>query len=86
MSFPLQENLEVHTDANGSKIRCTKCFYVYCGADQNWRKVALIRHFPATNASPLMKDFVNRLLLQQLFCPSCGALLDTRTIEKTEIG
>jgi acetone carboxylase gamma subunit len=86
MNFPLQENLEVDTNAGGSKIRCSKCFYVYCEVGEDWRKVAVVRHLPATSASPLMKDFADRLLLQQLFCPSCGALLDTRTVEKTEIG
>jgi hypothetical protein len=86
MNFPLQENLEVDTDASGSQIRCAKCFYVYCEFGEDWRKVAVVRHSPPTRASPLMKDFADRLLLQQLFCPSCGALLDTRTVEKTEIG
>ena len=84
MNFPLQENLEVDTNAGGSKIRCTKCFYVYCEVGKDWRKVAVIRHFPPTKASPLMRDFVDRLLLEQLFCPSCGVLLETRTVEKTE--
>jgi acetone carboxylase gamma subunit len=86
MNFPLQENLEVDTNAGGSQIRCTKCFYVYCEFGEDWRKVAVVRHSLATSASPLMKDFADRLLLQQLFCPSCGALLDTRMVEKTEIG
>lgn len=86
MSFPLQENLEVDKDTNGSKIRCSKCFYVYCEIGEDWRKVAVVRHLPATRASPLMQDFADRLLLQQLFCPSCAALLDTRMVEKTEIG
>jgi len=86
MTFPLQENLEVDPSAGGSKIRCSKCFYVYCEFGEDWRKVAVVRHLPATRASPLMSDFTDRLLLQQMFCPSCGALLDTRTVEKTEIG
>ena len=86
MNFPLQENLEVETNSSGSKIRCSKCCYVYCEFGADWRKVAIVRHSPPTRASPLMKDFTDRLLLQQLFCPSCGALLDTRMVEKTEIG
>lgn len=86
MIFPLQENLEVDTNAGGSKIRCSKCFYVYCEVGEDWRKAAIVRHSPPTRATPLMKDFADRLLLQQLFCPSCAALLDTSMVEKTEIG
>jgi len=86
MNFPLQENLEVETNASGSKIRCSKCCYVYCEFGEDWGKVAVVRHSPPTTASPLMKDFADRLLLQQLFCPSCAALLDTRMVDKPEIG
>lgn len=85
MTFPLQENLQVDTSEGTSKIRCSKCLYVYCEFGEDWRKVAVVRHSAPTKASPLMKDFADRLLLQQMFCPSCGALLDTRTVEKTEI-
>jgi len=86
MNFPLQENLEVETNASGSKIRCSKCCYVYCEFGEDSRKVAVVRYSPPTTASPLMKDFTDRLLLQQLFCPSCAALLDTRMVDKPEIG
>ena len=85
MRFPLQENLEVSTDANGSQIRCSKCSHVYCQVGDDWRRVARVRHFPPTKAGPLMKDFMERLLLEQFYCPSCGALLETRMVEKTEI-
>ncbi len=85
MSSPLQENLEVDTNAGASKIRCSKCFYVYCEVGKDWRRVALVRHFVATKAGPLMKDFVDRLVLEQSCCPSCGVLLETRMVEKTEI-
>jgi hypothetical protein len=33
-----------------------------------------------------MKDFMDRLVLEQSCCPSCGVLLETRMIEKTELG
>ena len=85
MNFPLQENLETATNAGGSKIRCSKCLYVYCEVGEDWRKIAVVKRFPPTRASPLMKDFVDRLLLEQSYCPSCGALLETRMIEKTEL-
>lgn len=86
MNFPLQENLEVDTNAGGSKIRCSKCFYVYCEVGEDWRRVARVRHFVATKAGPLMKDFMDRLVLEQSSCPSCGVLLETRMVEKTVIG
>jgi hypothetical protein len=82
MKHPLQENLEVSTGFAGSDVCCTQCSHVYCREGEDWRKAAMIRTFPATKVGPLMHDFVEKLRLEQLFCPSCGVLLESRMIEK----
>jgi acetone carboxylase gamma subunit len=82
MKHPLRENLEVFTEVAGSVVRCTQCSHVFCREGQDWRDAATVRSFPATKVSPLMHDFVERLRLEQLFCPSCGVLLESRMIEK----
>ena len=51
MNFPLQENLETATNAGGSKIRCSKCLYVYCEVGEDWRKTAVVKRFPPTSES-----------------------------------
>jgi acetone carboxylase gamma subunit len=83
MKHPLQENLEVFTGAASSYVRCTQCLHVFCREGEDWRKAAAIRSFPATKVSPLMREFAGRLLLEQLFCPSCGVLLESNMIEKS---
>ena len=82
MKHPLRENLEVFTGIAGSDVRCTLCSHVFCREGADWREAAAIRTFPATKVSPLMREFAERLLLDQLFCPSCGVLLESRMVEK----
>jgi acetone carboxylase gamma subunit len=81
MTFPVQENLEVDTTGATFKVRCTQCLHVYCDFGDDWRNTALVTYSAATKATPLMKDFADRLLMEQLFCPSCGALLETKMVE-----
>ena len=82
MKHPLQENLEVVIGTASADVRCTQCLHVFCREGEDWRKTASAKKFPATKVSPLMREFAERLLLEQLFCPSCGALLESRMIEK----
>jgi hypothetical protein len=82
MKHPLRENLEVFNGAAGFEVRCTQCSHVFCRDGEDWRSAASVRSFPATKVSPLMQDFVEKLRLEQLFCPSRGVLLDSRMIEK----
>lgn len=82
MNHPLRENLEVFVDPSGEWIRCTKCSHVFCQAEGDWKKAAKVRLLPPTHAGPLMKDLVGQFLLEQLYCPSCGALLNTDIVEE----
>ncbi|MGH7825571.1 MAG: acetone carboxylase subunit gamma [Candidatus Binatia bacterium] len=82
MKHPLQENLEIFSGEAGSHIRCTQCSHVFCRHGEDWRQSAAVRSFPATRVNPLMSDFAEKLSLEQLFCPSCGSLLDSRMVGK----
>lgn len=84
MSQPLRENLEVHTDGSGTWIRCTKCLHVLCCASEDWRKACGVTLLPPTKAGPLLKYLLGQFLLEQLCCPSCGALLNTDLVEVQE--
>jgi len=81
VNHPLRENLEVYSDDTGTWIRCTKCLHVLCPSKEDWRKACKVSHSEPTKASPLMTDLVGQFLLEQIFCPSCGALMDTDIVE-----
>ncbi len=82
MSHPLRENLEVFSDNDGLWIRCTRCLGVLCAASEDWRAACKRRLLPPTKAGPLMKELVGHFLLEQLYCPSCGVLLNTDLVEE----
>ena len=84
MRHPLRENIEV-ANANGTDwICCVRCHFKYCRADQNWREFCKIRLLPAHNAGHLMFLLDGQYLLQQFYCPSCAALIDTGFIENEQ--
>jgi len=82
MSHPLRENLEIHSSEGVEWIRCSRCRHNHCRADQDWRQFCKVRFMAPTKAGPLMETLVGQYLLQQLYCPSCGVLLDTHLVEE----
>jgi len=86
MKHPLRENLEVYTDTGGTWIRCTRCSHILCQAHEDWKEVCRRRLLPPTKAGPLMTDLLGLFLLEQLYCPSCGALLHTDMVEEKNDG
>lgn len=84
MIHPLRENLEVHTDSGEAEIRCVKCSFVLAPLDGDWREATRKKLFPPTKAGPLMTELIGQYLLEQLFCPSCGALLETNVVESDD--
>lgn len=83
---PLRENLEVCKDKDGDRVRCIKCLYILCRVGEDWKKACGLRHLIPTKAGPLMKELKGSFLLEQLFCPSCGILLDTQVVEERNDG
>jgi Zn finger protein HypA/HybF involved in hydrogenase expression len=86
MIHPLRENLEIHTDGSEAQIRCAKCSFVLARSDGDWRKASKRKLLPPTKAGPLMDELVGQYLLEQLYCPTCGALFDTRVVEAQREG
>jgi hypothetical protein len=82
MNHPLRKNLEVCSDQAREWIRCTRCLRVLCLSDENWRDVCLRRLAPPTHAGPLMQELVGHFALEQLYCPGCGALINTELLEE----
>ena len=83
MSYPIRENLEVVSDYAGKWIRCSRCSHVFCRLGEDWKKRCKRRTFPPTKAGLLMNNLVGTYLLEKLYCPSCGALLDSDMVEET---
>ena len=81
MSHPLRENLQIVSENGADSIRCSRCQYRYCRADQDWREASTIRLSTPVQAGPLFADLEGSYLLRQLFCPSCAALVETDFIE-----
>ena len=86
MSHPLRENLELADGADADWIRCSRCQFQYCRADQDWREFCKIRLLPPGNAGGLMAILDDTHRMRQFYCPSCGALIDTDFVEKKQSG
>lgn len=84
MNYPLREYLEVTTDSTGSWIRCAKCLRPLCRLGEDWTSSCRKGSFPPTKAGPRMSVLLGRYLLQKLYCPSCGALFDSRMVEQRD--
>jgi acetone carboxylase gamma subunit len=84
MSYPLRENLEIVDGTDSAWIRCGKCQFQYCRANQDWREFCKIRLLPPANAGSLIAILDGDYLLRQFYCPSCAALLDTDFVEKKQ--
>jgi len=84
MSHPLRESLEICTGDGGEWVRCSRCRHIHCRADQDWRKFCKTRLLPPAKAGQLMDTLAGQYLLRQLYCPSCGVLLDTDLVEEKE--
>ena len=81
MKHPLRENLEVEDVGGTSWIQCARCGERHCKADQDWRTFCKVQLRPATSAGKLMADLTGQYLLRQVYCPSCGVLLETDFVE-----
>jgi len=84
MNHPLREHLEIYAGDDGEWIRCSRCQHIHCRADQDWRKFCKTRLQPPTKAGQLMDTLTGQYLLRQIYCPSCGVLLDTDLVEENE--
>jgi len=82
MSHPLRENLEIHSSDGAEWIRCSRCQRIHCRADQDWRQFCKVRFMSPTKAGPLMAELKGQYKLRQIYCSSCGALLDTDLVEE----
>ena len=81
MSYPYRENLEVLGDSSDKTIRCSRCSRILCRLGEDWKKTCTRRIFPPVHAGALMTDLEGYYLLEKLYCPSCGVLLDSNLLE-----
>ena len=81
MKRHLRENLEVYSDSNGEWVRCSKCSHNLCRYGDDWKQACLSKRSPPTEAGPLFGALEGHLQFEQLFCPSCGLLLNSEMVE-----
>ena len=81
MSYPYRQNLEVLDDSSDKMIRCSQCSRMLCRLGEDWKKTCTRRIFPPARAGALMTDLEGYYLLEKLYCPSCGVLLDSNFVE-----
>ena len=81
MNYPFREKLTVVTDAGGQWISCAHCSRNLCKLGDDWKMHCTRRTFPPTHAGALMSQLVGHYLLEKLYCPSCGALLESELVE-----
>jgi N-methylhydantoinase B len=80
-SDPIRENLELRRSRERAWLACIRCGYELSAAHDDWRDAAALSRLPATAAGPLMAVLSDHFALEQLCCPSCGALFESRIVE-----
>ncbi len=82
MSYPFRENLEVVSESGGKMIRCARCSHPFCQLGEDWENGCKRRTFPPAKAGPLTNELVGHYVLEKLYCPSCGVLLNSDMVEE----
>jgi len=82
MKYRLAENVEMVVDESGSRlVQCSQCGAGLGDSPTHWLEKAKNWELSDSWAGPLMSDLGPHHRLEQLFCPSCGALFETRIKE-----
>jgi N-methylhydantoinase B len=81
-SYPPSEVVEVWEENGRKVVRCVRCRGELGESEGNWREGCRVKRLLAAEAGPLLKEFVGRFVVQQFYCPSCGALLESGRVEK----
>jgi N-methylhydantoinase B len=84
----LNEFLEI-VEAEGAQrlIRCTRCGYHLCPANENHKLHALLHEGPVQEAGPHVDPHRiggDRFVFRQFYCPGCLALLNTEVAQRGE--
>jgi hypothetical protein len=82
VSYPPCEVVEAPEDGGPRVVRCVKCGGELGNFGTDWTENCRVKRISPTGAGPLMKPLVGHYLLQQFYCPSCGALLQNELVEK----
>ena len=80
MKCRLGENLEMVIDPSGTRsVNCMQCGTSLGASPTDWQEKAKTWTLPTAWAGPLMSGMDGHL--EQLLCPSCGALFETKLKE-----
>ena len=79
----IHEYLEIFKDAIGNDvIRCLNCGFVFCGANENYKKYALLikEKLGNLNLRFLTSGEDTKVIYYHYVCPSCGVLLEVDSL------
>jgi len=79
----ISEYLEISRDQTGKDvIRCLKCGYVFCSAQENYKEHALVfdDKLKDMNLRSLISGEDTMVTYNHYICPGCGVLLEVESI------
>lgn len=78
----ISEYLEIIKKEGGERmVRCMRCGYEFCEADENYKEYALLRERDMSDIKLryLLSGESTLVLYQEFICPGCGTLLEVDT-------
>lgn len=79
----IHEYLEIHKDKIGNEvISCLKCGYIFCNAEENYKKYSLLikEKLDNLNLRFLTSGEDTKVIYFNYVCPGCGVLLEVDSI------
>ena len=83
----LNEFLEIAHDGERAMIRCTRCGYDLCAANENHKLHALLHEGPVQEAGPHVNPYHlggYKFVFRQFYCHNCLALINTEVALRGE--
>jgi N-methylhydantoinase B len=83
----INEFLEIVSDGEKSTVRCTRCGYELCAAQENHKVHALMQEGPVQDAGPHVNPHHlggDKFVLRRFYCPNCLAQINTEVALRGE--
>src|SRR5262249_34867813 len=78
---PFRENIEVRTGADGEWVQCAQCGQRFGPAEADGTAMSARARREPTVVGARMAPLTGAYQVEQLFCPSCSALLNTDVVD-----
>ncbi len=75
MSKRVSEYLTIDDVEGKIVIRCTRCQYTFCAANENPKEHALMKESSPEKCGTLFKES-ERFVFREFYCPKCATIFD----------